>query len=120
MHPPLRRGSLRPFALAAVLLALGSCASEDPFAKDVIRDRLLQVDVDADGFARLRFERSQRIATIDPVRSPDAAAMLAFAKRAAGNEREVEAAVDGGGDRHKGDDGPAFLVVGLRWTEAGR
>lgn len=117
MRPMSRVRSSSPFGLALVLFALGSCANAPTPEPDRIRDRVVAVDDLPAGGASLEFALSQRRVTIDPARCTNSSSMLALAREAKANGREVVATIADSGPRQKGDDGPPFYVIDLVWAE---
>jgi len=101
---------------------LVACAgSPSPRDGDHLHERITRVAPAGDGSATVEFERSQRRFRIDPVGSPDAPAMIAFATSAQAAGRAVHASIAPSGERTKGDDGPAFVLIRLADTPpAGR
>ena len=84
---------------------------------ETFHERIVEIRPGADGTHVLGFERSARYHAIDPARSPDAAAMLAFAERARDEGRAVHVTIDATGTpRRKGDAGPLPVIVRLADT----
>lgn len=112
----MTRTTLPRLALCLLLL-LPACAGPAGSAAAVDQDQLHERIVDVlragDGSAVVTFEYSQRRFTIDPARSPDAAAMIAFAETSKASGNAVFATVAPSGVRTKGDAGPPFVLLRL-------
>lgn len=103
--------------LAVTMLLAAACGgAPTPRPSDFVHERITVVEALPDGTTRIGFEFSQRWFLIDPVQSPDAKALAAFAASAKAGGQPVHATVKSTGDRVKGDDGPAFVLLRLADT----
>jgi hypothetical protein len=99
------------------LSALTACAGPGPTPRpDCLYERIVRVGAEVDGPVTVDFELSQRVCVIDPVASPNAPAMLAFARSAQAAGRPVHATIAPHGPRTKGDDKGSFVLVRLADT----
>lgn len=114
---PVPRALLSRF-VGCTCLVIAACGSPAPAKHpDMIHERVLRVVRDGQGGATVHFELSQRLTTIDPDRSPSAAAMIAFAEAAVVRHVPVFATIDSGPlPRTKGDGLGAFVLMRLADT----
>lgn len=98
------------------MLASIACAGTATAPRlDCLHERITVVSRAPDGSAMVHFELSQRVFRIDPVASPNPAAMLAFAEAAKESGQRVHATI-AASKRVKGDDGPPFVLIRLADT----